>query len=718
MITHLKLRNFKKHEKLDISFEGGVNLITGPNYAGKTTVLYAIKYALGGAAHVPGPNIQRMGTNTGLLVEMGFWVGDKRYVVERKKSSCNLYHGEELLASGTTPVNEKVEELLGMPLRRFFQLRYAEQLKAGAMMTMGTDELHKIIEEVTKADEVSKALDRLKEILSAETYLLENMPESDLEGAQAEHDEACEELARWTVDNDKALSALARADDEWEAVAPLREAAQARHREYLTASRKLKESEGEVSVLTRESERAYQRLVEAGSPNDFAFDFEGWAAEIDAEDTAQHEEAHRRRQAQHAKAEVVRLEVRLGRAEAALQAAQARRSEAFAGYVPEKRAAAKALVDQLAVEIAISAKAVDSAKFSVDQASCAECGRPFEDHDPAQAQRVLEEAQAALDTLLQRQNAAWEALEEAQRAQRVLEEAEGRFEGEALELDQAQAALRTAQAAAVDSEAREPLFDVKERRAARTKAMAAAREHQQAQKEYSRLTQALGEAQEALCRWREQVEPLKSAEADLEGLEARWQEARVSRASLQDAVQNGRRAEKAAEARVARAKDLLAREQQEAESRAKTAARVDAAKALQKFLKEGRDRYTGQVWAQFMASASDYASTLTNGEIEEILRTPEGRFVFIERGHEMHLKDASGAQSSVMGLSVQIALAESAGCPLDILLVDEPCASMDPDHSLATTALFASLGKQVVAISHSPMDSSVCSNSIRLEALA
>jgi DNA repair exonuclease SbcCD ATPase subunit len=58
MIHSLKLRNFKKHSALDIEFTTGLNGIFGPNYTGKTTILYGILYALGGASHVPGTNIQ------------------------------------------------------------------------------------------------------------------------------------------------------------------------------------------------------------------------------------------------------------------------------------------------------------------------------------------------------------------------------------------------------------------------------------------------------------------------------------------------------------------------------------------------------------------------------------------------------------------------------------------------------------------------------------
>ena len=81
----------------------------------------------------------------------------------------------------------------------------------------------------------------------------------------------------------------------------------------------------------------------------------------------------------------------------------------------------------------------------------------------------------------------------------------------------------------------------------------------------------------------------------------------------------------------------------------------------------------------------------------------------------MGMKDASGAQEAIMGLSVQMALAQAAQCPLDILLVDEPTADMDAEHSMAVSALLSTKGSQIIAVSHREMDASLCNNVINLE---
>src|ERR1700688_341052 len=48
MIERLRLRNFRRYLEATIRFESGVNFIEGRNNVGKTSLFYAIEYALFG----------------------------------------------------------------------------------------------------------------------------------------------------------------------------------------------------------------------------------------------------------------------------------------------------------------------------------------------------------------------------------------------------------------------------------------------------------------------------------------------------------------------------------------------------------------------------------------------------------------------------------------------------------------------------------------------
>lgn len=48
MIERLRIRNFRRYKDATLAFEPGMNYLEGPNNVGKTTVFFAVEYALFG----------------------------------------------------------------------------------------------------------------------------------------------------------------------------------------------------------------------------------------------------------------------------------------------------------------------------------------------------------------------------------------------------------------------------------------------------------------------------------------------------------------------------------------------------------------------------------------------------------------------------------------------------------------------------------------------
>lgn len=115
MLLRLKLQNFKRHEELEVSFTGGLQVIRGQNEAGKSTVFDAIAYAFYGSRALP-MSLEETVTwgkpATALRVELDFTHGKETFSIYRSKNGAQLT-GPGVTASGQAEVTAFVEKLFG-----------------------------------------------------------------------------------------------------------------------------------------------------------------------------------------------------------------------------------------------------------------------------------------------------------------------------------------------------------------------------------------------------------------------------------------------------------------------------------------------------------------------------------------------------------------------------------------------------------------------------
>ena len=168
MLRKLELKNFKKHESIEVVFTAGLNLITGPNYSGKSTILHGVLFCLFGVSAVPG--------GAGIVLKKGaksvsgvleFEAHDSLYRIERTKSSAKIYEDGELAATSNSAVLRAVEEVLGMSKKQYMQLQYSQQKHTEALLTVGSAQLNNTIEDVSGVDLVNNVLDKCKRIVSS-----------------------------------------------------------------------------------------------------------------------------------------------------------------------------------------------------------------------------------------------------------------------------------------------------------------------------------------------------------------------------------------------------------------------------------------------------------------------------------------------------------------------------------------------------------------------
>lgn len=745
MLKKLELNYFKKHEKLTVDFAEGLNGITGPNYKGKSTILLGILFCLGGSRMVPGSRIATRGTNAGFKQTLWFEIpGKGGYIVQRTKTAANLRRLdaaglEELVASGTTPVNNAIAELLGMPLRRFAQIKYAKQKAADAILKAGSGELFKIVTELTGLERIMSVLSLLDNDLKVHRHILELTPCIDMAPKQDEQRLCRFEMEAATIRLELATSAMKDFGLELEQVEQ--------------EERRLIDARNEVLDAKRVRDSATQALDDCGR-----------RLEVMQErlNGLQLESLHLCGGEELVLAERI---TKLTEGLATITEQERKSRDASVQVVALTRACAGLTdgEDKLAMEVELAnnlllslptpdpvelertegelnrlkgqrpeyAHKVKHARAALEHGVCDGCQRPMEDFNPQEASEAVGAAVAelsAVDGRIAELQERWTELDtrqtkhtRAQEDHRRKMTALGDYRSHAGDLRHSLAVESLKLAALPNAD------NLKEELVALSELLDIARQLlrnlNNSITEVKVTDQAYGSAEKAQSEADQKYHSVLAShnlfhvEHANELLEVQ-QRLKVDLKTHRDSVMEILDKEREATSQLMTQVRLL--EQEIATGAANNAKheeahrKVSSMDQLRDLIRGNRDRYSKQVWNVFMASASLFASTLTGGYMESLSRDSEGAFTFFEEGFEMSLDEGSGAQLAIIGCAVQMALADAAQCPLDVILMDEPTADMDPEHALAFSTLLAASGKQVIMVSHRELDSSVFNHSITL----
>lgn len=741
MLHSLYLRNFRKHESVELSLSAGLNGIFGNNYKGKSALLLAIAVALGAPGWARGRRLPRRGQDQ-FEIQLTFEAADQLYRVVRTKSSGKLFQlkdtSEKLLATGHTQVNIELSRVIGMPVERWLELRFVQQKAAAKLFEAGAAKLNLLVEELTGIRTISQVID----VLGSDQKAHEARAEALREHVLPENTHVA--LVDSLHEAEKDLKEQTRLQATSEAELTALRAALAQASERVTSLQDGQKQANQLLRKKQEHQRDLQRAEEdlAAIPESTGKTEAEWLGiSAGLEHAQQDAQALLDQQVKLAHAATSR-----GEENCRAQADKLFAQEEVDKHGPVSNQGQKrleALVDEIVVlesqlrqnsSKAGEAKArLKSAQQAQKEGVCQSCNRAF-DEDPEHAQALVEQEAAATQELRQlaeaeqgiqdRKDAALKERSTLQTQRQAYEQAADKL---LTASDRADKALQAAQAADDALKAFEKTlpkggvqqlrFTIQETPAKLREARDNAKDESRREADRLKARQRYDEATAAL----NQPQFLLVDAAKMEAMEAELQTARTTERAAEvkhnltvsENSQRQRRIDDLTRG-VKQMSEELRRDTRMMEELAGCNDKATAIASLRKHLRSNLSRYQQNAWDLILARASDWARNVTDGTITELRRTQEGAFEFVEDGEVAVVSDASGAQEAILGLAIHVGMAEAMPTHLDVFLADEPTADMDAEHSSTCLLHLSALSKQAVVISHHRMDESLCAEVMEL----
>ncbi len=766
-LHRLRLVNFRQHADTEIAFGDGVTGIIGPNGSGKTSLLEAIAWAIYGnpAARGDKDSIRnlRAKARAPMRVELEFSLGNRTYVVERKLNEAVLHENGIVVANSIKEVTARLQRVLGMTHDEFFNTYFTGQKELAVLADATRPERAAFLSRVLRHEQLTIAQERVRERRNALGHEVDGLetglpPQSELEKerktTEARLSEARKAATAATTERQKAQQVLAEEEPRWQQWVERRERTLSLHGD-------LRVAEQGVVVARQEFQRLDKELAEALAAREELRKLDADVAPVTrlkaelVELERLHREDAARREDQAKITELVRnlnvLDRRIGvlaEAETELE-----RVTAQAHELKERLAAADKVAGEqqdtwvrekeyASTKRAELLKQHDEVKDHRDkilklgpEGECPTCRRPLgAEHDAVlgvldrQLEAIIEDGRY-FKQRIEQLAAAPAAVTEAETARDALrEEVRLASEREGTLREQSRERTRLQKERAGLAKRAEEM----ERRVAARDGGYDADRHNDVRAELARLEpvalqaaalKARADRAEALVSEAELAEKALSAREELvKQLGEAVKEQGFSEPKFQAARERHDRAAhalRAAELAVAESRgELVAAETAVRETERRVAERAARERTigerkielrlhheLDRAFSDLRARLNEAMRPEISTLASAFLSDLTDGRYDEVDLDENYRVVVLDEGVPKPV--ISGGEEDIANLVLRLAIsqmiAERAGQPLSLLVLDEIFGSLDESRRQHVLGLLRSLGDrfpQVILITH------------------
>lgn len=699
MILSLSVRNFQKLGTASFTFGPGLNLIVGPNWAGKSTVLRAILYALGGgrAVRVKSEDLITRGcSDVEVCLTLETEDGPIEIVRGTKRTLVKDADGK-VLASGHPAVTGLLEDRLGLTVKDFISFRVTEQGEPDALLRAGSAALSAYINRATGADVIDQAVAWLGAVQSEASGFVAGAEglQDALRGQEAE-------AVRWQEYGAGLARAIAESTEivmqnrlpDWEAyLKGLVEQDQA-HRQEQAAIRELEarpclvpEAPGverpEAGKLGRLRDEQYLISVQERAISDLR---------------SQNVPLNHRHMSLEREGHLLSKEV----------------TETILPDQPEDGALAKA--EQ---ELAALGSELANLKQAKAGSACPTCRRLYDEtFDVATTEaRIaeLEGRQAELSREKEQlvfQEMRWKS------TQYRLEQHHVRLaqiKSELVEIEARQSDLKAQYDKLVsvhgDPDALSRLgasltAQVQELEKATTIWELYERGLARSEQEQARVAAELAERR-ARCPAAVSAETLSTAQETVQAL-------RTERALHEQRIAESQKQLALAEETVARIQTQIEAMRAQLAKVAEQEKRAECAARLIKVLRKNRDAFLQQTWDALLSYASEFIRIASGGDMTEMRRSELGQFQYVERGEVFPIEVASGMQTSILGVALKLALGAAIAGKAELLLLDEVTAAGSAENSATLVDLLRSQAGQTILVTHRAADAAMADRVVGL----
>jgi exonuclease SbcC len=704
------------------------------------------------------------GARAPVRVELDFVLGPHRYRAVRSLNGAELYQDADPapIANSLATVTEKVGRLLGMSREEFFNTYFTGQKQLAVMAAMKPMERAQFLSRVLGYDRLQRAQERLRErrvVVKARLQALEAMlPDpADLEAeaarARGRLTEAAEAATSATRAHQAAEASRAVAEPAWVAMQHLRERVGALQSDMRVAEHRVSAARDAFAQLDRALVAANEARAKLDALHARLQPLEALRGERHRLDElaglyAKRQVAQAQLEETRASLQTVRHRasrlppadaVEQARAEVAVRQQQVDHAEEGAR---ERRSAwdrdlqdARTKRETLRDQYRDLKEQLDRITQAGPDGACPTCARPL----GAEYDKVLGMLDRQLQEVLFNGNYFKSRIEqlttepadlrdlERQRAEveRLLADATaqlGRLQAQAQEGPALRAEQERLEARAVDLEqlaqqgpanydpnrhadVRRLLADLDPLSLQAERLRAAAERAGELVVEAEAAERALTGHEAEVRAIREQLEALGFREESYETSRHVWEAALTAGREAELAIVRARAEQQAAEevvASIARRREERARREAEAQEVGRELARYNE---LDRAFTDLRTDLNQQLRPDLSEVASSFLRDLSNGRYEELELDEDYVATILESGEPKPV--ISGGEEDISNLALRLAIsqmiADRAGQPLSLLVLDEIFGSLDEEHRASVLDLLRSLADrfpQVVLITH------------------